>query len=168
MTRLPLLLSLLAAGCLYRAPTIPLQADAGSREMLAGKWNGTFTVDGPDRRGGTIFFALVAGATDAEGSVLMIPTPARDDDRRGGVQPPFNTPPDPRPTEVLTIRSMHVVDGDVSGITDPHWEADVDMNVSTSFRGTLTAWTMQGTFRATYADGTMKSTGTWKVTRQDP
>ena len=159
------LFALLTAACLYKPPVIPLAADPGGFEMLVGEWYGDYIVEGSYPRSGRISFTLIAGEDHAHGDVLMVPNGARHGyDRYRPGEPPI---PDGqlRPSEVLTIQFVRVTDGSVSGAMDPYWDPERQTQVSTTFHGTLTATTMQGTFRSLYANRALESIGHWKVTR---
>jgi len=161
----PLLAALLAAGCLYKPPVIPIDADSGGFEMLVGEWNGDYAIEGSYPRSGQISFTLIAGEDHAHGDVLMVPHGARHGYDRYPPGQPLIAGGEPHPSEVLTIQFVRVIDGSVSGVMDPYWDPERQTQVSTTFHGTLTANTIQGTFRSLYANRALESIGHWKVTR---
>ena len=157
---------LLAGSCASLAPPIRVQGSARDLERLSGQWRGEYVGDHDHRRRGTISFKLIAGEDYARGDVVMTPE---------GLDQPYHRyqssdPGAPRTepshaSPVLTIRFVAIEDDEVHGVLDPYWDPDRLTEASATFHGRLRDNVIEGTFTTTYASGTAKTGGQWKVVR---
>jgi hypothetical protein len=164
---LSIILTLVAAGCLYKPPAVPLLVEPrSSLEALVGEWTGDYTVDDEYERTGRISFALKAGEDHAYGDVLMVPSGRpRGYDRYQGAPPP-RPDANSRPAEALSIRFVRVFGGGVSGLLDTYWDPDRNCQVSTTFVGDVKGDVIEGTFRSHFTELASEATGHWRVTRR--
>ncbi len=152
--------ALASIGCASKPTPVVVTGDTNS---LAGKWSGEYSspVTG---RSGSIVFNLSPAGDAASGDVIMIPREygkALLPYDRGGMQ--MQTPG--TPSQVLTIKLVRVSGDNVSGVLDPYRDPQCDCPVETTFNGTLSGDTIEGTFSTRGREPTAPQTGTWRVKR---
>jgi len=70
-------------------------------------------------------------------------------------------------SEVLKIRFVNVVDGEIFGVLEPYTDPSCECTVRTTFTGHFDgSSTIRGTFSTTSPATSTARTGTWKVVRQ--
>jgi hypothetical protein len=153
---------MLAAGCAYNPPVVPLEARPAEIEKLAGSWNGAYDGD-TSGRSGSIEFSLVAGEDHAHGDVLMIPSHSQRPYRSWRDGEPFR---EAEMSEVLTIRFVTVENGEITGELDPYRDPECDCRALTRFQGRLRGNVIEGTFTTSTTRAGGLAHGTWKVRRQ--
>lgn len=163
-------LLLFVAGALIACATKPtpvtLAGDAGDRATLAGKWTGEYSSPSTGRSG-SIVFNLSSSGDAASGDVVMVPrgldrplTPyTAGNTSTGGVQAPASS-------QVLTIKLVRVSGDTVSGVLDAYRDPECNCPVITTFTGTLSGDTIDGTFITHGAQAAAPQTGTWRVARK--
>jgi len=169
MTRLfvtGLLTVALTSGCASLTPPIRLEGRNAEVQALAGIWSGEYVSEGLHPRRGSISFTLIEGEDHAHGDVLMIPEGfSRAYEKYHGQAPLPTGTTFPSPAETLSVRFVRVGDGVVSGVLEPYWDPDRECQASTTFRGRITARSIEGTFASIYSKPLPETTGRWKVTR---
>jgi len=141
----------------------PVSIAPAGWESLDGAWRGEHWTHAYDRHG-TIALRLTASTEEASGEVLMI------SDRSGwpyqryapesGVAPlePF--------TELLTIRIVRAVDGQITGHLEPYWDPDRHCQAAATFLGSIDGDRIRGTFRSRCEDDSTRIlNGRWTVQR---
>jgi hypothetical protein len=123
-----------------------------------GEWSGEYDA-GATGRAGSIVFDLRSVTDTARGDVIMIPrtsgrVPVRQDAR---------SPMERHGGQVISISSLRVAGGEISGTLAPYTDPDCSCTVRTTFTGTLHGDTIDGTF-VTRGAGREQS-GRWSVTR---
>jgi hypothetical protein len=131
---------------------------------LAGDWRGEYTLGGHERRG-LIEFRLKALEREASGDVLMIA------DRYG--RPMTGMPPregtshqPPASPQLLTIRFVEAVGGEIRGNMDPYWDPDRNCRAWASFLGSVDGDVIAGSFISVCDDGARVLGGRWRVERR--
>jgi len=164
---LSIIFTVVAAGCLYKPPSVPLFVEPrSSLEALVGEWAGDYTVDDEYERSGRISFTLTAGEDHAFGDVLMVPSARPRGYDRYQSFPPARTDANRRPAEALSIRFVRVFGGGVSGLLDTYWDPDRNCQVSTTFVGDVKGDVIEGTFRSHFTELASEATGHWRVVRR--
>ena len=163
-------LFLFIAGALIACATKPtpvtLAGDAVDRASLAGKWTGEYSSPSTGRSG-SIVFNLSPSGDAASGDVVMVPrgldrplTPySAGNTSAPGVQAPAAS-------QVLTLKLVRVSGDTVSGVLDAYRDPECDCPVVTTFTGTLSGDTIDGTFTTRGAQAAAPQRGTWRVTRR--
>jgi hypothetical protein len=72
----------------------------------------------------------------------------------------------PAASQVLTIKLVRVSGDTVSGVLDAYRDPECDCPVVTTFTGTLSGDTIDGTFTTHGAQAAAPQSGTWRVTRR--
>jgi hypothetical protein len=141
------------------APPVPVAgSDAGA---LAGRWQGEYS-SASTGRSGSIVFELKAGDRVAHGDVLMVPQAAgADASKLPGTSDTLSTMP-----QVLNINFVSSSGGVVTGTMDPYRDPECDCEVQTTFVGSVSGDTVEGTFTTTPSGAAQVTTGRWKMTRQ--
>jgi hypothetical protein len=156
-------LAMLAAGCAFNPPPVPVDARPADLERLTGRWAGRYERVNSGRAG-SIEFNLVYGEDHAHGDVVMIPGGSPHAYRSWREDGVARGPVDA--VQELTIRFVAVDDGEITGELDAYRDPDCDCRAYTRFRGRLRGDVVEGTFvtHTTRAAGPVQ--GTWKVTRK--
>jgi hypothetical protein len=166
ITRLGLVaLACASLACASKPTPVTVTGDAGDRASLAGKWSGEYTSPATGRSG-SIVFNLSPSGDAANGDVVMIPR------GYGKALVPYgsattaaggavSTAP---ASQVLTIKLVRVSGDTVSGVLDAYRDPECDCPVVTTFTGTLSGNTIDGTFSTSGSSNTPQ-TGTWRVKR---
>lgn len=152
-------LAAVASGCGTVHPPVPI---LDPRPDLAGVWEGTYESRDTGRTG-DVFFALSAEGDSAVGEVVMVPrgTPVRVDPAGGrwrwdGIARP----------RVLTIRFVHLLDGEIVGELDPYQDPDCGCLLRTTFRGSVQGDRVLGTFASEAEHPAHDAEGTWRAIRR--
>lgn len=161
---------LLAAGVLLAvsacAPVLSrvrMQGEYDDLSAITGKWNGEYR--NPDLgRNGSIVFRFAAPEDVAFGDVAMGAGPMN----RGAMLALSETMiREPVSAQVLKIRFVSVVKGQVFGVLEPYADESCGCVVRTTFTGHLDdPSTIRGTFTTTSPLSSTTRTGTWKVRKQ--
>ena len=72
----------------------------------------------------------------------------------------------PAASQVLTIKLVRVSGDTVSGVLDAYRDPQCDCPVITTFTGTVSGDTIDGTFTTRGAQAAAPQSGTWRVTRK--
>ena len=155
-----------ALACATKPTPVTVAGDVGDRTSLAGKWSGEYTSPATGRSG-SIVFNLSPSGDAASGDVVMVPvglnrplTPyTAGNAQTAGVQTPAAS-------QVLTIKLVRVSGDTVSGVLDAYRDPQCDCPVITTFTGTLSGDTIDGTFTTRGAQAAAPQSGTWRVTRK--
>lgn len=154
-----------ALACATRPTPVTVAGESGDRASLAGKWTGEYNspVTG---RSGSIVFNLSPSGDSAGGDVVMIP---RDYGKAlvpysGNAAPATNMQNTSSP-QVLTIKLVRVSGDTVAGVLDAYRDPQCDCPVVTTFTGTLSGDTIDGTFSTRGSQSNTPQTGTWRVKR---
>jgi hypothetical protein len=166
ITRLGLVaLACVSLACASKPTPVTVTGDAGDRASLAGKWSGDYTSPATGRSG-SIVFNLSPSGDAANGDVVMIPrgygkalVPYGNATTAAGGA--VSTAP---ASQVLTIKLVRVSGDTVSGVLDAYRDPECDCPVVTTFTGTLSGNTIDGTF-STRGSSNTPQTGTWRVKR---
>jgi hypothetical protein len=158
-------LACVSLACASKPTPVTVTGAPGDRASLAGKWTGEYNspVTG---RSGSIVFNLSPAGDAANGDVVMIPrgyakalvpysataTAGMQTQNVGGSQ-------------VLTIKLVRVSGDTVSGVLDAYRDPQCDCPVVTTFTGTLSGDTIDGTFATRGSPSAAPQTGTWRVKR---
>jgi hypothetical protein len=151
------------SGCSYAMRPVAFEAPRAEWERLAGDWRGQYTI-GRERHG-LIEFRLKALEREASGDVLMIA------DRFGwpmtGMPPRdgFAHQPPPSP-QLLTIRFVGALGGEIRGNMDPYWDPDRNCRAWASFLGSVDGDVIAGSFISVCDDGARVLSGRWRVERR--
>lgn len=155
-----------AVACATKPTPVTLSGDAGDRASLAGRWTGEYSSPATGRSG-SIVFNLSPSGDAASGDVVMVP---RGLDRPLTPYSAGNTPAvgvqAPPASQVLTIKLVRVSGDTVSGVLDAYRDPGCDCAVVTTFTGTLSGDTIDGTFTTRGAQAAAPQNGTWRVTRK--
>ncbi len=159
-------LATVAGGCAVTHTSVPVLAGPGTPD-LDGVWEGTYESQETGRVG-DVYLALSAGADSAAGEVVMVP--------RGvpiSVQPSGAPPGGSRwrwegrdRPQVLTIRFVHLMGGEVVGALDPYRDPDCGCLLRTTFRGEVEGDAVLGTFATEAEDPYHDAEGTWHAVRR--
>lgn len=152
---------LMLTACQYKPTPVAIAGDPGSIRALAGTWSGTYL--GTDtRRTGNITFTIRVDGDSAFGDVLMEQPPG------APVLLPADDPTlhraHARSPQLLAVRFVGVMGGEVSGALEPYVAPDCDCTVRTTFTGRVRGDTVSGTFE-TRAPMLPVQTGVWSVAR---
>jgi hypothetical protein len=164
--KIVVLLSGIALACASKPTPVTVAGEAADRASLAGKWTGEYTSQATGRSG-SIVFNLSPSGDAATGDVVMIP--------RGLERPltPYSagntstaSVQTPATSQVLTIKLVRVSGDTVSGVLDAYRDPQCDCPVVTTFTGTLSGDTIDGTFTTRGTQSAAPQSGTWRVTRK--
>jgi hypothetical protein len=169
MRRIYLLLSVSAvlafgAGCALAMRPVQMEATRADWDQLAGDWRGDYSIAGRDRHG-VIEFRMSAPERQASGDVLMIA------DRfkwpEAGIQPrgDFSRLP-ATDAQLLTIRFVEAVRGEIRGNMDLYWDPDRNCRARASFQGSVDGDVIAGSFISVCEDGARILNGRWRVERR--
>lgn len=158
-------LAAVALACATKPTPITVTGDPSDRVSLAGKWSGEYQ-SASTGRSGSIVFNLSSSGDAANGDVVMIPRGygkalARFDQTTatgGTIQNTNNS-------QVLTIRLVRVSGDTVSGVLDAYRDPQCDCAVETTFTGTVSGDTIDGTYTTRGTPANAPQTGTWRVKR---
>jgi hypothetical protein len=161
-----LLLGAIIAGVAACAPILSHVRVNGAQNDLsaiAGKWGGEY--DSPEvGRAGSIVFTFVADKNEAYGDVAMGMPPIN---RNLATMNDQRSVPGSLESQILKIKFVNVVNGDVFGVLEPYTDPTCDCTVRTTFTGHIDdPVTIRGTFATTNPHGLSARTGTWKVTKR--
>ncbi|HET9637510.1 MAG TPA: hypothetical protein VFP26_16395 [Gemmatimonadaceae bacterium] len=164
--RLLVLAGAVALACATKPTPVTVAGDIGDRASLAGKWSGEYSSPATGRSG-SIVFNLSPSGDAASGDVVMVPrgldrplTPyTAGNVQTAGVQTPAAS-------QVLTIKLVRVSGDTVSGVLDAYRDPQCDCPVVTTFTGTLSGDSIDGTFITRGAQAAAPQSGTWRVTRK--
>ena len=153
-----------ASGCSYAMRPVAFDATRADWERLTGDWRGEYTI-GPRGRHGLIEFRLKGLEREASGDVLMIT------DQSGrpltGMPPTDGAarqlPPSP---QLLTIRFVEAVGGEIRGNMDRYWDPDRSCRAWASFLGSVDGDVIAGSFISVCDDGARVLGGRWRVERR--
>jgi hypothetical protein len=159
MSRWPLLVLTATIACASLPDPVPVFGDIDDVSALVGEWSGEYE-GGATGRAGSIVFDLRSATDTARGDVMMIPltsgrVPTRQDER---------APLEPRSSQLISISSLRVAGGEISGTLAPYTDPDCNCTVRTTFAGKLRGNTIDGTF-VTRGAGSEQS-GRWSVTKR--
>jgi hypothetical protein len=159
MSRWPLLVLAATIGCASLPDPVPVFGDIDDVSALVGEWSGEYE-GGSTGRSGSIVFDLRSATDTAHGDVMMIPrssgTALTGQGERGA--------PELRGSQLISISSLRVAGGQVSGTLAPYTDPECNCTVRTTFAGTLHGNTIDGTF-VTRGAGREQS-GRWSVTKR--
>lgn len=151
------------------SPEIGVQGEKQSLKALSGHWEGTF-LNPVNGRTGSIVFDITSGGKEARGDILMIPPGSKkplEPSKKASASDTLKTMP-----RILEINFFEATGNELTGTVGPYEDIDCGCDATSSFKGTLSADTIQGTFRTDYFDfngnpltGKASTTGTWKVNR---
>jgi hypothetical protein len=151
------------------APPIGMTGEKKSLEALVGRWEGTFT-NPVTHRTGTIVFEIFS-STEAHGDILVIPPDSREP-LRPSAKPPTAEETIAAMPSVLEINFIEAEGNALLGTVGPFDDPLCPCPARTTFRGTLTADSIAGTFQTEYLDSDWKpnpakpiTSGTWSVAR---
>ncbi len=163
-------LAAVALACATNPTPVTVAGDAGDRASLVGKWSGKYE-SASTGRSGSIVFNLSPSGDAASGDVVMIPI------GYGKALEPFNqttvttggatttTTQNTNNSQVLTIKLVRVSGDTVSGVLDAYRDPQCDCAVVTTFTGTLSGDTIDGTYSTRGSSSNSPQTGTWRVKR---
>ena len=163
-------LAAVALACATKPTPVTVAGDPSDRASLAGKWSGNYQ-SATTGRSGSIVFNLSSSGEAATGDVVMIPV------GYGKALEPFNqttvtaggatttTTQNTNNSQVLTIKLVRVAGDQVSGVLDAYRDPQCDCAVVTTFTGTLSGDTIDGTYSTRGSSTNSPQTGTWRVKR---
>jgi len=167
-------LAAVALACASNPTPVHVTGDAADKASLAGRWAGDYQ-SASTGRSGSIVFNLSSAGDAATGDVVMIPS------GYGKALEPYNqtAPPSSQTStsatnvpaqntnnsQVLTIKVVKVSGNAVSGVLDAYRDPQCDCGVVTTFSGTLSGDTIDGTFTTRGSQSNAPQTGTWRVKR---
>ena len=156
---------LAGVGCAVTHPPVPV---LDARPDLAGVWEGTYE-SRETGRVGSVTLALTADGDSTVGEVVMVPRGAAvsvyPSDGRPGVTR-WRWEGVARP-QVLTIRFVHLMGGEVVGELDPYRDPDCGCLLRTTFRGEVEGDSVVGTFATEAEEPYHDAEGTWHARRRD-
>lgn len=139
------------------APTVAVGGGKSDVSALSGTWTGEYSSEATGRSG-SITFEFKSGKV-GRGDVLMVP--------KGGLAPaPAGADPTKTMPQVLMINFVNAEGGVVTGNMDPYTDPACSCEVQTTFVGTITGDTIEGTFTTTPNGPAPITTGRWKMTKQ--
>ena len=155
--------------CASKPTPVTVTGDSTDRASLAGKWTGEYNSPATGRTG-SIVFNLSRSGDAASGDVVMVP---RD---YGKALMPYSATTTAATTatpqtagvsgpQVLTIKLVRVSGDTVSGVLDAYRDPRCDCPVVTTFTGTVSGDTIDGTFTTRGSENAAPQTGTWRVKR---
>ena len=150
--------------CVGNPPPVPVYASRADWEILAGRWNGSYSTSSPERHG-LIEFTLSAGVEQASGDVMMIAEGTRAPYRAHPPGDPRLGPTNAPYTQLLTIKFVRAAQGQIRGTIASYWDPDRSCQASATFLGTAQPRAIDGTFTSTCEDGVRQLRGKWRVTR---
>ncbi len=154
---------LLSCGCMTQRNPVDMYGGSVDLESLEGEWSGEyFSKD--TGRSGTIAFTLTAGANEAFGDVLMIPSSSREPYRPVGFKDKADI--DPQLPSLLTIKFVEVMRGKITGELTPYWDPEMQRRLNTTFEGVLKGDTIEGTFESRIEQSPIYFYGQWQVFRK--
>lgn len=160
---LSLILPIVFAACASRQQAVSVVGASSDVTALTGEWVGDYSST-ESGRSGSISFNLRHAGDSAFGDVVMVPTglnrplaPWRGE--AAGMQ---TQRPEP---EVLTISFVRVQSGTVTGRLAPYAEPGTGTRLLTTFEGTLSGNTIEGTYLTRLPSG-QTQTGRWRVQRR--
>ena len=164
MRTLCALITLLASGCAFAPPPVPVSGSAAALAELEGEWVGEYWSDDAPGRHGVIYFRLSAAHDSAFGDVIMLlePGPA-------GVQSPERRESWAQLAtrhQVLAIRFVRVEAGAVMGRLDAYQDPVCGCTLDTSFVGTIRDGVIEGTYTSRHVQGGSVTSGHWKAVRR--
>ena len=149
------------AGCKSSNPAPPVPVQGSHVSALRGKWIGEYSSRDTGRTG-SITFELKAFEKTARGDVLMVPK-----DAYAPNAPTSGPEAVAKMPQVLHIEFVDSSGGTVNGMMDTYVDPRCNCRVQTTFEGTITGDTIQGTFRTVPQEGDVPITnGVWHVTKQ--
>jgi len=161
-----LTVALLTGACASAISRAPAQGTASDISQLAGEWQGDYNSGATGRRG-LIAFRLRAGADTAEGDVIMQSRGVNDPTIPDNTAVPWESLRTQR--QPLSIRFVFVRANEVSGVLDPYRDPDCGCTLTTTFHGTLSGNTIEGTFRSEGETiSHVPQSGQWRVKRVTP
>lgn len=153
----------LGTSCIYQPAPVPVQGQEAELSQLVGKWVGGYT--SPEMgRVGSILFTLTANTDTAYGDVLMIPKrtavpiQSNPDSATPGAGQPGNT--------ILTIRFVRTGESQVRGELEEYVDVERGCLLNTSFEGTVSRFSIIGTFLTTEVESGRSVRGSWWVERR--
>jgi hypothetical protein len=150
-----------AAGCKSSNPAPPVPVQGSQVSALRGKWIGEYSSRDTGRTG-NITFELKLFEKTARGDVLMVPK-----DAYAPNAPTSGPEAVAKMPQVLHIEFVDASGGTVNGMMDTYVDPRCNCRVQTTFEGTITGDTIQGTFRTIPQEGdTAITNGVWHVTKQ--
>jgi len=157
--------SAVSLACASKPTPITVTGDTSDRASLAGKWVGEYQSSSTGRSG-SIVFNLSPSGNAASGDVVMIP---RDYGKALVAYGPGTaqgaTVQNTNTSQVLTIKLVRVSGDTVSGVLDAYRDPQCDCPVETTFTGTLSGDTIDGTYSTRGTQANAPQTGTWRVKR---
>ena len=159
MSRWPLLVLPLTIACASLPDPVPVFGDIDDVSALVGEWSGEYDA-GSTGRAGSIVFDLRGATETAHGDVMMIPRTSGRMPVVRGTRAPLEVPR----SQLISISSLRVAGGEISGTLAPYTDPDCNCTVRTTFAGTLHGNTIDGTF-VTRGAGREQS-GRWSVTKK--
>jgi hypothetical protein len=159
MSRWPLLVLTMTIACASLPDPVPVFGDIDDVSALVGEWSGEYDA-GSTGRAGSIVFDLRSVTDTARGDVLMVPSTSGRMPAGQGTRVPLEV----RRSQLISISSLRVAGGEISGTLAPYTDPDCNCTVRTTFTGTLHGDTIDGTF-VTRGAGREQS-GRWSVTKK--
>jgi hypothetical protein len=159
MSRWSLLVLTVTIACASLPDPVPVFGDINDLSALVGEWSGEYD-GGSNGRAGSIVFDLRSPTETAHGDVIMIPRTSGRVPTGQGERGPL----EPRGSQVISISSLRVAGGEISGTLAPYTDPDCNCTVRTTFGGRLHGNTIDGTF-VTRGAGSEQS-GRWTVTKR--
>jgi hypothetical protein len=154
-----------ALACASKPSPITVTGDSGDRASLAGTWVGEYNSPATGRSGSIVFNLSPAGGA-ASGDVVMIPRGYGKALAPYGATSSAGVPVQNTATsQVLTIKLVRVSGDSVSGVLDAYRDPLCDCSVETTFTGTVSGDTIDGTFSTRGSPTNTPQTGTWRVKR---
>jgi hypothetical protein len=152
------------AGCSLALRPVQMEAARAEWDRLAGDWRGDYSMAGRNRHG-VIEFRLNAPERQASGDVLMIADRFKWPET--GMPPRGDFPRLPTTdTQLLTIRFVAAVGGEIHGNMDPYWDPDRSCRAWASFAGSVDGDVIAGSFISICEDGARVLKGRWRVERR--
>ena len=151
------------AGCSLAMRPVQMEATRADWEKLAGDWRGNYSMADRDRHG-VIEFRLNAPEQQATGDVLMIADRFKWPET--GIPPRDGTHLPATESQLLTIRFVAAVNGQIQGNMDPYWDPDRSCRAFASFAGSVDGDVIAGSVISVCEDGARVSKGRWRVERR--
>jgi hypothetical protein len=155
--------------CATKPTPVTVAGEPSDKASLAGKWSGEYQSSSTGRSG-SIVFNLSPTGDAASGDVVMIPRgygKALEAYTQAGNTgtPTTTTMQNTNNSQILTIKLVRVHADSVSGVLDAYRDPECDCPVMTTFTGTLSGDTLEGTYATRGSQSNAPQTGTWRVRR---
>jgi hypothetical protein len=151
-------------GCSLAMRPVQMEATHADWEKLAGDWRGDYSIPGRARHG-VIEFRLNAPEQQATGDVLMIADRFKWPETGMPPRDGFTHLPATE-SQLLTIRFVAAVHGQIQGSMDPYWDPDRGCRAFATFAGSVDGDVIAGSFTSVCEDGARVLKGRWRVERR--